>query len=305
MELVQFFQKFSSEEICYAYLERVVWSDGRICPKCGVIGESWRLKSKPHYYECKCGHQFSVTANTLFHKTRIPLVKWFAAIFLLADSSKGISTNKAAKWLGLHYQTAWHMTQRIRAMMADADPAVLTGIVELDETYVGGKPRFTRDENGVVVKHKTGRGTDKQAVFVAVERNGNVRADLIDSHGVTDIKPLVNQWVDRDAQLMTDELPAYKGIGRDYRYHHVVFHKDREYARDGGIHNNTAESFNSTIKRAVIGVYHYVSKKHMIRYVEEAVFRWNTRRSTNMERFDLILTQSVGRLLPFKYLTGN
>lgn len=305
MELVHFFQHFSNENRCWDYLEQVLWRNGRPCPRCGVCDESWKLKSKPRYYECRCGHQFSVTANTLFHKTRIPLTKWFAAIFLLADSSKGISTRKAAQWLGLHYQTAWHMTQRIRAMMVDGDPAVLTGIVECDETYVGGKPRFTRDETGAVVKHKTGRGTDKQPVFVAVQRQGRVRAGLIASHGVVNIKPLVNAWVGREAELMTDELPAYRGIGRDYRYHHVVFHKDREYAREGGIHSNTAESFNSTIKRAVVGVYHYISKKHMIRYVEEAVFRWNTRKNTTMEKFDLLLEQSVGRLLPFAYLTAD
>lgn len=304
MELVQFFQKFSSEETCYAYLEGVMWKDGRVCPKCGGRGRVLEAQGQTPLLRVQVWSPVLRHGQHDLPQDPHPLVKWFAAIFLLADSSKGISTNKAAKWLGLHYQTAWHMTQRIRAMMVDANPAVLTGIVELDETYVGGKPRFHRNPDGSVVKHKTGRGTDKQPVFVAVERDGRVRAELIASHGTDDIQPLVNQWVDREAQLMTDELPAYRRIGRDYRYHHVVFHKDREYAREGGVHSNTAESFNSTIKRAVIGVYHYVSKKHMVRYVEEAVFRWNTRRSTAMERFDLILAQSAGRMLPFKYLTA-
>lgn len=252
----------------------------------------------------------SAVAVTNSASLRIPfstrpasLRKWFAAIFLMADSSKGVSTNKLSQWLEIPYKTAWHMTQRIRALMVDADPTVLNGIVELDETYVGGKPRFTRDENGRPIKHKTGRGTEKQGVFVAVERNGEVRADLIDSHGYKNLNPHVARWVDRGALLMTDELPVYERIGRDYRYHHVVFHAEKEYAH-GGVHVNTAESFNSTIKRAVIGVFHYVSKKHMVRYIEEAVFRWNTRSLRGEERLRILLSRAAGRLLSYGYLTA-
>lgn len=304
MHLIDFFRRFTSDEVCRQHLENVLWRDGRACPKCGVSNDSWKLRTKPGYYQCKCGHQFSVTANTIFHKTRIPLQKWFAAIFLLADSSKGVSTRKIAEWLGLHYQTAWHMTQRIRALMVDDDDGVLTGIVELDETYVGGKPRFTRDADGNPVKHKGGRGTAKQGVFVAVSRDGKVKADLIDGHGVDDLGPLTKAFVDPDAQIVTDELPAYRKIGRDYRFHHRVFHTAKEYAREGGVHVNTAESFNSTIKRAVVGVYHYISKKHMIRYVTEACFRWNVRRETTATRLDVLLARAIGRILPFRHLVA-
>lgn len=283
-------------------MERIIWSSGRFCTHCGST-DTIKIRGKsarPGLYQCRdCREQFTVTVGTVFHSTKIPLQKWFLAMFLMGQSSKGMSTKKISEWLDLPYKTAWHLTHRIRAMMAEGDEhtTILTGIVELDETYVGGKPRPGRDKN-----RKRGRGTEKQGVFVAVERGGRVKAELIASHGREDIEPLVKRFVDPGAQLMTDELPTYRGIGRDYRYHYVVSHAEGEYAREGQIHVNTAESFNSTLKRAVVGVFHYISKKHMIRYVNEACFRWNTR---DGDRVREMLRLSVGRRLPYAFLVED
>lgn len=302
LSLAEFKSRFDTDEKCREYLERVTWGDQPACRHCGSL-KVWRIKGKsarPGLFQCGetkgCGKQFTVTVGTVFHDTHLPLTKWFLAIFLLTESSKGISANALSKWLGVTYRTAWHLAHRIRRMM-DADKTLLTGIVEVDETYVGGKPR-RGDPPG-----KRGRGTAKYPVFVAVQRQGEVRATTMDDLKFTSMKPHLDAWIAGDAMLMTDEFKAYDRLGKFWKWHFRVQHGAGEFAREG-IHTNTAESFNATLKRAHTGVYHYMSPKHLLRYVSEAVFRWNGRKATAMDRLASVLRNGATRRLPYSALTA-
>jgi len=243
--------------------------------------------------------RFSVTAGTPMHKTHLPLCTWIIASYLLTTSSKGISSLKLASLLGLQYRTTWHLAHRIRAMMADA-PELLRGLVELDETFIGGKPRrtnrpqppapiplFERDppkpkEPKARAKRKRGRGGGKTMAFTAVERGGKARMAPLVTHSTERIAEFVFHWVERSAIISTDELPAYLGIGRMQAGHIRVNHSAEEFARDDertGLraHVNTAESLHAILKRAIMGVWHWISDKHLGRYLSETVFHWNRR----------------------------
>jgi transposase-like protein len=207
------------------------------------------------------------------HSTKLPLWKWLLCMYFMVNSSKGVSSVFMGEWIGVSQKTAWKMGHAIRELM-DPEPETqppLSGIVELDEKYFGGKPRYKKG-----VKHKRGKGTDKQAVLVAVERQGAVRSALVDSDKVADLFPWVEQFVQKEAQLMTDENRAYHQIGKQYAGHSQVNHSAKEFVR-GEVHNNTAESFNALLERSKLGVFHYMSQKHLPRYLNELGFRWDHR----------------------------
>ena len=210
------------------------------------------------------------------HSTKLPLWTWLLCMYFMVNSSKGVSSVFMGKWLGVAQRTAWKMAHAVRELMKpgpDGRPP-LDGIVELDEKYFGGKPRYKKG-----VTHKRGKGTDKQAVFVAVQRQGPARSALICSDKVAELDPWVQQFVDKTAHLMTDENWAYQRIGKNYAAHSWVNHGTKEFAR-GDVHNNTAESFNSLLERAKQGVFHYMSPMHLQRYLDEIGFRWVHRTPT-------------------------
>jgi transposase-like protein len=207
------------------------------------------------------------------HSTKLCLWKWLLAMYYIINSSKGVSSVFLAKWVGVTQKTAWKLGHAVREMMdpgTESQP-VLGGIVELDEKYFGGKPRHK-----VGVRYKRGKGTRKQCIFVAVERKGPVRSAPVTSDKTADLFPLVEQFVQKDAHLMTDENYAYRKIGKQYAAHSWVKHSMEEFAR-GEVHNNTAESFSSLLERAKLGVFHHLSKKHLTRYLNEIGFRWDHR----------------------------
>ena len=276
MNIQEFRKQFPDEETCHRYLEQMIWPSGRICPHCGGM-KSWSISAEGRrfeLYECAaCGKQFTVTTKTPLHSTKLPLRTWFMAMYFMINSSKGISSVYLAKWIGTSQKTAWKVSHAVRALMAsqaDAMPG-LAGIVELDEKYLGGKPRYQKD-----VKHKRGKGTAKSCVFVAASRDGHVRASVVANDSYSELAPKVNRFVDATADLMSDQLPVYQKIAEDYASHGSVNHGEKEYV-NGDIHNNTAESFNAILERAKQGVFHFLSRMHIQRYVSEVVFRWNHR----------------------------
>ena len=194
-------------------------------------------------------------------------------MYVMASSSKGVSSVVLGRLIGTRQKTAWKLGHAVRAMMAlvPTELPLLMGVVELDEKYLGGRPRFQEG-----VKHKGGKGTAKQCIAVAVERKGSVKATLVPHDGASALDPFVKGAVDPAAYLMSDHNPAYVKIAESFAGHSFVDHGEREYAR-GEVHNNTAESYNATLERAKVGVFHHMSKEHMQRYVEEAAFRWNQR----------------------------
>ena len=265
-----------TEQACRCYLGQAIWRDGRVCPHCGCL-DSWALNGKttrPGLYECSgCHGHFTVTTKTPMHSTKLPLWIWILAMYYILGSSKGVSSVILSRLLGIPQKSAWKVGHAIREMMDmshETFPAV-GGVVEIDEKYLGGKPR---KEKGVT--NKRGKGTEKQPILVLVERTGIVRAQTIDNDRYTSIAPVVERNVDVDSYLMTDQHPVYQRLGTQYAGHSYVNHGEQEYAR-GEVHNNTAESFNAILERAKQGVFHWLSKGHLQRYINEVVFRWNHR----------------------------
>ena len=241
-------------------------------PYCGH-DKSYHIRTAslaPGAYECaSCKKRFRVTTKTPMHSTKLPLWKWIMAMYSIINSSKGISSVFLARWIGVSQPTAWKLGHAIREMMAPHGQ--LNGVVELDEKYVGGKPRRKTG-----ARHKRGRGTTKQQILIAVERHGSVRSVPVKNDRITSFAPAVTSLVNRKASLMTDEHPSYYSIGSWYQNHSTVNHSQGQYA-NGDVHNNTAESFGALLERAKFGVFHYLSKAHLHRYLHEIGFRWNHR----------------------------
>lgn len=276
MNTDQLRERFPDENACRTFFESIVWRNCRFCPHCD-FERTYSLSgpsSRPGLYECgRCKRQFTVTTRTPMHSTKLCLWKWLLVMYYMVNSSKGISSVVMAKWVGVTQKTAWKMCHAVRQLMdpgPEEHPA-LDGIVELDEKYFGGKPRHK-----VGVRFKRGKGTSKQCVLIAVERKGPVRTSLVDGDKTSDLLPDVNQFVQKSACLMTDENLSYRKIGKQYTAHNWVKHAMEEFAR-GDTHNNTAESFNSVLERAKQGVFHYMSTKHLPRYLNEIGFRWEHR----------------------------
>lgn len=272
MNIDQLRERFPDETACRKFFESVIWVHGRRCPHCGH-DKSYRLRTAslpPGAYECaRCRKRFRVTTKTPMHSTKLPLWKWIMAMYSIINSSKGISSVFLARWIGVSQPTAWKLGHAIREMMAPHGQ--LNGVVELDEKYVGGKPRRDKD-----LPHKRGKGTNKQQVLIAVERNGSVRSIPVDDNKITTLAPLVTSFISRNADLMTDKHPSYRSIGSWYQTHSHVNHGQGQYS-SGAIHTNTAESFGALLERAKFGVFHYLSKAHLHRYLHEIGFRWNHR----------------------------
>ena len=265
--------------------------------------EAYRLEAKPDskrpvrkgVYKCKaCRKQFTVTVGTIFEDSHIPLNKWLMAINLLCSSKKGMSAHQLHRMLGLTYKSAWFMAHRIRYVMTQP-PLVdkLKGVVEADETYVGGKAHGKR-----------GRGAqNKTPVFTLVERNGRVRSFKVDRVTAKNLKEKIREHVDKDATIMTDEFLAYKGLSKEFK-HYTVNHSIGEYV-NGDAHTNTAEGFFSILKRGINGVYHHVSEQHLDRYLAEFAFRYDNRKVEDAVRATVALKQTNGKRLTFKEPVGS
>jgi len=333
---------FADEDEARAFLESKRWPNGAICPRCGSTKayaltakkESKKPVRKGVYCCAKCRRQFTIRIGTIFEDSHIPLHKWLMAFHLMSSSKKGISSMQLHRELGITLKSAWFLSHRIREAMTEKQDGLLSGIVEVDETYVGGKPR---KGSGNV---KRGRGTDKTPVMALVERDGRVRSkplervdakalkgavfENVDRNSVTvhhdSRKPSESQRVDlatrtppliisdgcdhrgerlRNSHVMTDEFSAYQGLGIYYRSHKRVNHKQEEYVRDG-VSTNTAESFFALLKRGHYGIFHSLSKHHLFRYCNEFAFRWNYRKMDDGERMLAAIRGAEGKRLMYR-----
>jgi transposase-like protein len=304
MSLLSFLKRFPDDDACWSHLEAVRWPQGPVCPKCGSVGDA-HLVGRAHYRRCNaCRTKFKVTHGTPFEGTHLPMRAWFTALYLVAASSKGVSSVKLGEHLGVGQKTAWFLGQRIRRMM-EANDGLLSGIVEVDETYLGGKKRAKGEaskRDGDDDQPKGRGGSRKAMVTVATEREGRARAAKGKTHSGRTIAEFVLGNVSRDGTvLVSDELPAYRWIGRKYPAHIKVNHSKGEYVRydrhaPATAHVNTAESFNATLKRAWVGVFHWFSIKHTDRYLDEATFRWNARKQDADQRLVALFAGKAGRL---------
>lgn len=300
-----------TEDEARTYLESIHWPEGPVCPHC-ASKEVTKLQGKstrPGVHKCKnkeCRKQFTVTVGTIFERSHISLRDWVIAFHMMTASKKGISAHQLHRMLGCTYKTSWFMCHRIReAMRMEPEPGSMSGVVEADEAYIGGKPRHGGPKGkGTPKVNKTGRGTDKQGVLVLVERNGRAFATPMYSASSTELKQPIRDYVAKSATIVTDEYTAYKGIGESFEGgHKTVNHGNKQYARyeeNLAIHSNTAESFFALMKRGHYGTFHKLSKKHINRYCDEFSFRWTHRKTTDAERREAALRGAEGKRLMYR-----
>jgi transposase-like protein len=292
INLVNLVERYNDDKKCRQYLEALKWREGVKCPRCGSDKVSRIIKREQ--YDCdKCRYQFSITAGSIFHDSHLPLWKWFLAIYLMTESKKGISANQIKRSLCISYKTAWYLCHRIREAMNDvnAEESKLTGIVEVDETFVGGKYDSRRKR----AKY------DKPAVIGLLQRDGRLEAKVIPGVGARVLEGVVKDRVDKNATIMTDELPAYKRLDKEYK-HKAVNHGKEEWVR-GNVYTNGVENAWSLFKRSLVGSYHKVSAKHLDSYVQEFEWRFNGRKNEYLFRDTLIRLLETPKL-EFKKLTA-
>ena len=279
MDLLQVMERFPTQEACIEHLERIRWGDKPYCPHCsstGVVRRTENEIGRIGRYECHdCRATFKVTHGSVFHGTKIPLQKWFMAIALIVNAKKSLSSHQLARDLDLNQKTAWYILTRIRAEMANkTNPIVLQGIIEADETYIGGKPRKENKKEDRK-SAKRGRGTSKTAVIGAVERGGQVVAEVAKGLTGRAILEFIRRVVNvKESELMTDEYHAYNALSGQLK-HHVINHQ--EQYMDGDKHTNTIEGFWSLLKRAWYGQHHHYSVGYTPLYVAERCYVYNAR----------------------------
>ncbi len=273
MDLVKLIDRYSNDEACRDALERARWPEGVACLRCGDMDV--HDLGKYNRWDCRgCGYQFSVTTGTIMHDSHLPLRKWFLAIYLMCESRKGMSANQLKRTLGVTYKTAWYLCHRIREAMGN-DPLcgpTLVGVVEVDETMIGGK--------------RTGEGwrDNKHWVAGAIERGGRVRIERIPNIRKDTLHGFIRRTVKDEAEaIYTDDLKSYIGIGDEDTRHETVNHSAEEWVV-GGVHTNSIEGVWSPFKRSIVGTFHKMSVKHMDRYLEELEWRFNNRNNPHIFR---------------------
>jgi transposase len=273
--LMEFMREFPDDATCLDYLWRQNFSaDGEHanCPKCGVERKFHRVASRPSWSCDHCGHHLHPTAGTIFHKSSTSLHLWFYAIFMLSSTRCGVSAKHLERELGVTYKTAWRMSNLIRNKLMEQDDEPLSGSVEADESYFGGKARaYPKRSMGEHLARKT-------PVWGAVERQGRVIAKVIPNNGGYTLQASVRKFILPSATLYTDEAPAYSTINREGYEHHAINHGAKVYVH-GNVHTQTIEGFWSTVKNGIRGAHHSVSRKWLQGYLNEYVFRYNHRAS--------------------------
>ncbi|MDB5715743.1 MAG: transposase [Sphingomonadales bacterium] len=296
---------FHDEAAAYAYVEARIWPEGPVCPHCGGVerislmgGKSTRIGA----YKCyQCRKPFTVKIGTIFEASHVALNIWLQAMYLIAGSKKGISSNQLHRTLGVTLKTAWFMSHRIRAAMQSTDTTPMGGlgaIVEADETYIGREPGSTL---------KAGAFHKMKVVALVDRKSGMSRAMVVNNVNLAVMQPLVMQNVHKLSQLNTDEAMHFQTIGRYFYRHGTVNHSQGVYGR-GAIHTNTVEGYFSIFKRGMKGIYQHCSKKHLHRYVAEFNFRYSNRIAlgyNDADRANEMLKGIVGKRLTYKTANGG
>jgi transposase-like protein len=293
MDLLTLARAFDSDAKCREFLEELAWPDGPMCPRCKSDKIS-RIE-KRHQYDCdSCRYQFSVTAGSVFHDTHLPLWKWFAAVYLMCESKKGMSANQIKRTLKVAYKTAWYLCHRIRAAMKEVNPEPLKGTLEYDDTWHGGS------------RKGMGKGYvgNKTSIMGVIERGGPIRLKVekrVNARTVTHF--LQKTTGPKMERIYTDSHPAFDAVDFGDAEHAQVDHRAQEWVR-GDVHTNSTEGVWSLFKRSVIGSYHQLSEKHLQSYLDEHAFRFNNRKNPYLFR-DTLKRLLYAEPLPFEQLTKD
>lgn len=276
MELIEITKKLNTQKRCISYLEKARWQEKPVCPYCQSDRITGMKKQLRHHCN-NCNTSFSVLVGTIFEASNLPLSKWFIAISLVMHAKKGISSRQLARHIDVTKDTAWYVQKRLRDAMQNTDKKLLKGIVEVDETYVGGQ---TKNKHKKVreVLHAQGKvatgAMHKAPVFGLLSRSGRVSTQVVEHADGKTLKPIINNRVDRKSVIVSDGFGAYSGLNKKYRGHEVVNHEKDEYVR-GAYHTNNIEGFWSLVKRGIVGQYHKITRKYLQNYLDEFSFKYN------------------------------
>jgi hypothetical protein len=310
------------EDAARVYLEKQLWPDGPVCPKCGLIGEAYKLEgetTRKGLWKCSgCRQPFTVTMGTIFEDSHIPLHKWLFAIYLMCSSKKGMSAHQlwrnlwgvdeTGRQLG-SYKTAWFMAHRIRwALGQEPVASKLSGIVEVDDTWIGGKNRLGsgRDSKGVSKRAGKDPNANKVSVVSALQRDGDVRSISVKRVTGENARPMIEAFVEQGTHIMTDSSTRMQ-FGKHGWKHSAVDHSKKEYARheDGlTITTNTVEGYFSIIKRGIHGVYHHIGQQYIDQYLREFDYRYNVRKMNDQDRSVMAIRKTSGKRLSLKQPKG-
>lgn len=291
---------FADPDRCLAFVVGLRWPNGPRCPRCSC--EASRFIKTRALWECKgCKKQYSVKVGTIFEDSPISLDKWLCAIWMIVNAKNGVSSYEIHRALGVTQKTAWFMMQRIRLALQNQSLEKLSGDVEADETYIGGLARNMHKNKRANVQHLDGYFR-KACVLGMLERNGQVRAKVIQQASARTLKRIIPEHVEAGSQLITDEWAAYKQFQAHYA-HKVINHAEA-YVQ-GTVHTNTIENFWALLKRGLKGTYVSVEPFHLFRYLDEQAYRFNTRKANDQERFIAALSTVAGRRVTYQQLIGQ
>ncbi|MHB8689196.1 MAG: IS1595 family transposase [Candidatus Dormibacteraceae bacterium] len=297
--LIEAIRYFSDETVCREFMAELRWPNGAVCPRCQAT-ENGYIATRS-LWRCKaCKYEFTVKKGTIFEDSPIPLSKWLPALWMYSAFKKGVSSHQLARNLGVTQKTAWFMSHRIRLAMEIGNfDRPLSGEVEVDETFVGGKAKFQHESKR---KHIGTGGMGKVAVMGLLERHGEVRAHVIPSRRKHTVQNEVRASVAPGSAVYSDALKSYDGLAAEY-VHGVIDHAEG-YVRDR-VHTNGLENFWSLFKRMIYGTHHSVEPEHLDRYLDEATYRFNTRETSDTTRFVSAIARVIGKRITYRQLIGK